>query len=358
MKRGLLLLTTALLAVTLVGCAGKPQAEEETVPPAEEAPLRLESLAVELPKSGQDTQALLKAVRELPEALRQALADQGVEVEEVTMTVGSSPAATLQAVEEGGVDLAFLPAEAVAEQETTARVVLVSGPLFWDQGEALENWNLEPEEAPLVTGYRGLICAAPTEYGTNLAGRGEPTWEELDHARWGVLAEDSLLGYRAVDLWLADHYEGNRISDLSDVTEYGDFEALLRAAADGEIDLFPMEEDVRVDWAEAWTLPSSEKDQRGEMGLGRSGSIWEEMPVLGLTDWFYGMAAVVCSDSGELTDARFTAALAEAVNALDSSADFGTEIAQLAHAVLGRETYTPAPEGALNAARRLLTIEG
>ena len=330
MKRTLLLLTTAAL-VLLAGCGPRSQPQVQDTPAAEE-PLRLETLTVELQREGRDAGELMKAVRELAEPLRQALANRGVEAERVTLTVGASPAATVQAVEEGGVDVAFLPAERLAAQETEAVVTLVSGPLFRNQGEEIENWNREPAEALPTLGYRTLICAAPTEYGRNLAGRKEMTWEELCRARWGVLAKDSLPGYRAVDLWLADHYEGDRLSDLPDVTEYGDFEALLRAAANGEIDLFPMEEGVRIDWA--------------------------EMPVLALTDWFYDMAAVVCPDNGVLTDARFAAALAEAVNDLGSSPDFGTETAQLAHAVLGRENYAPAPEGALNAIRRLVTIEG
>ena len=73
MKRGLLLLTTAALALALSGCGGKPAPETEPSPPPE-APLAWETLTVELSKEGQATQDLLSAVRELPAPLAAALA--------------------------------------------------------------------------------------------------------------------------------------------------------------------------------------------------------------------------------------------------------------------------------------------
>lgn len=353
MKSAWLLLTTLLLAVSLAGCGPSGEAPEEE----EEAPLALETLTVEIQRRGQDAGQLLEAVRRLPEALRGALADRGVAVEQVRLTVGSSHAATVQALEQGGVDVAFLPAEALAGLDRSAPVMLVSGPLFRDQGEELENWNRPPEEGTSVPGRRALICAAPTAYGENLAGRGSLTWEEVSRARWGVLGRDALEGRRAVDLWLADHFEGSTLSDLPDTAVYADFPALLRAAAEGEIDLFPMAADVRETWAEAWTLPPEETDARGEAGLGRTASIWEETAVVGLTERFYDMAAAMRPGEETLADPRFAQALAEAVNALTGEG----EDAALARAAFGTGEdgggrYAPAPEDALSAAKRLGTL--
>ncbi|MDD3346210.1 PhnD/SsuA/transferrin family substrate-binding protein [Oscillibacter sp.] len=352
MKRGLLLLTTAALALALSGCGGKPAPETEPSPPPE-APLAWETLTVELSKEGQATQDLLSAVRELPAPLAAALANHGVTVERVEITVGSSHAATVQALEEGGVDLAFLPAEALAEGETAPQALLVSGPTFRDQGERAEDWNREPADTPAVPGSRTLLCAAPTEYGKNLAGRRDWSWEELSRARWGVLEGDSLPGYRAVNLYLADHYEGDTLADLPDVTAYADLSSLLGAAANGEIDLLAMDDAGRSDWAEAWTLAKTERDSRGEAGLGRSGAIWEELPVLALTERFYSGAAAVRPDSESLASERFAAALAAAVEDLTRDNAVGA----LAKEVLGAEPYIPAPGGALDPLRRLLTME-
>ena len=226
MKRVFLLMTTILLLMMPLGCTQTPQ---EEAPPEQEPeqtqPLHLTSLSIELQRDGQDAQQLLEAIKVLPEQLQTALASYDVTVDEISMTVGSSHTATIQALESGSIDLAFLSAETLAEQSTTVDPIALSGPLFWDQGEDLAAWNQAPEEAPLIPGYRALICAAPTEYGKNLASRESLTWEELDRARWGVLAEDSILGYRGLNLWLADHYEGNTISDLSQVKVYDSFAA-------------------------------------------------------------------------------------------------------------------------------------
>jgi len=362
MKKISLLLALAMLLALLAGCGPKTPEPvepepEQTEPPETEEPLRFETLRIEFEKGDLAVSRLSEAVREMPELLRTALAEQGVAVEEVEVTIGSSVAATVQALEEGTVDVAFLPAEDLARCETEVPVLLVSGPLFWDQGEDLAAWRREPVEAPLIPGYRALICAAPTGYGKNLAERPSLSWAELDHARWGVLEADSISGHRGVDLWLADHYEGNTLADLSDVTVYDSFDDLLLAASRGEIDLLPMEEVEREDWSEFWNAPAEPDKERDETGLGHERTIWEDLPAVALTEWFYDRAAAAGSQEA-LTDERFTAALAECVRALTVSSGYDRDTHLLALDLFGRNSYGAAPEGALDATRRLLTLEG
>lgn len=102
MKRGLGYLWVLTLVLALAACAPAEPPDQ----PEEEEPLRLESLSVELSRAGLSEEELARTVRELPGTLQEALAAQEVEVETVTVSVGSSPAATAQAVREGGVDLA------------------------------------------------------------------------------------------------------------------------------------------------------------------------------------------------------------------------------------------------------------
>ncbi len=122
MKKYLALLC-ALLAVLLCACGpAEPEPEEE-----EKGPIERKSLSVEVSRGDLPAEELSRAVRELPKALKAALAEQGVEAETVTLSVGSSPAATAQAAGEGGVDVAFLPAEDFAALENPPRLLLTAG---------------------------------------------------------------------------------------------------------------------------------------------------------------------------------------------------------------------------------------
>lgn len=363
MKKLSLLLVLVLLLALLAGCKQRDPAATETDPgrtemPEKPEPLQFETLRVEFGKNGLTASRLTEVVREMPELLRTALAEQDVTVDEVQITIGTSTAATVQALAEGRIDLAFLPAEELAAQEAEIPVLLVSGPLFWDQGEELDAWRQEPTEAPLVPCYRALICAAPTEYGKNLAERKALSWTELDHARWGVLGTASIPGHRAVNLWLADNYGGNTLADLSDVTVYAGFDDLILAASAGEIDLFPMDECAREEWAEIWTAPVEPHKEQEEPGLGHENPIWEDLPAVALTERFYDMAAAVASGREDLADSRFAEALTESVKALCFSAAYDHDAHLLALDVAGQNRYGTAPAGALDATRRLLTMEG
>lgn len=345
MKRRLLLLTTMVLVLFAAGCGKRPDTPK---PQQEKGLVQLESLRLEILREAQDPQQLLEAVRQLPEALQDVLAHYGVEVGEVVLTVGSAQAATVQALEEGSVDLAVFPAEELAKQVTTLPVALTSGVMSPDRGEELAEWNRAPETVQEVPWQRTILCAGPSMYGKNLAQRPDLSWEEVSRGRWGVLAEDSLSGHGAVNLWLADHYEGNTLEDLSDVTVYEDFESLLEAASREEIDLFPMLEKTRLSAEERW-MRAAEED-----GLGRPDPIWREVPVVGLGEPFFDRAVAACPSNVTLADPQVLQAIASAVNDLCGSDD--ERIQQLARGVFGENSYALAPEDALAAFKRLAVI--
>lgn len=130
----LLLFLFILAQVLLLASCGRGPAE---TPPEPEGPIRLESLSVEISRSGFSSQELTRAVRDLPEALKDALAAQGVEAETVTVSVGSSPEATAQAVSEGGVDVAFLTRQDCDALEEVPLPLLSAAPASGEAPDAM-----------------------------------------------------------------------------------------------------------------------------------------------------------------------------------------------------------------------------
>ena len=339
MKRTICLLWVFVLLVSLTGCLREEPAAEPPAP--EEEPLQLEILAVEISRGDIDPQTLMAAVQELPQQLQEYFASEDVEIGQVVVTVGAAPADTAQALAAGTIDLAFLPAEAFLEYGGEALALLADA--------------AEGDGGVMESGTRALICAAPTEYGAQLNSRSSSgkalSWNELAQARWGVLEAKSLGGYRCFDLWLADEYQGSQISDLPQVTQYGSYEELFRAAAAEEIDALACRSDVRTDAAQVWDLHTDQTDENGTPGFGRTQSIWQEVPVLEVTERLYSQLAAVAGDSRTLSDGRFAAALERVLERL---AQEDPERMQ----VLGAEHFVTVTDGELDATRRMLTLMG
>ena len=227
----------AMLAALLLPGCGTAGGDPGSASSSQEAPVVIETLALELPAGG-DTQAAQAFADSLPEAM----AALGVEIGRVALSFSPSPAAAAQALAEGGVDLAFLPVEDFLAGGGGQAVLADGEPLpLSEERDAAPDLTV-PALAP---GERAEIVTADTDYGRRLAARSDPSWEELSHARWGVLGEESRAGYRCLDLWLCDHYEDNGIRDLPQVTVYGDWDALLQAAEAGDIDALPLKPGLR-----------------------------------------------------------------------------------------------------------------
>lgn len=290
----------ALAALLLTGCGSRGESGSASSQEAPEEPVVIGTLALELPAGGD-----ADAARAFADSLPEAMAALGVEIGRVELSFSPSPAATAQALAEGGVDLAFLPAEDF---------------LRAGGGLAILADGTPDTSGPLVPGGRAEIVTAGTEYGRRLAARTDPSWEELAHARWGVLGQESRAGYRCLDLWLCDNYEDNGIRDLPEVTVYDDWDALLQAAEAGDIDALPLKPGLRT----------------------------EELSLLAETEGIVAQVAAVREDAA-LQSRAFALALEAAVSRLPEGQR---------EALLGAKDFVSLPDGGLNAARRSLAAFG
>lgn len=318
MKKISLLLALALL-LGLTAC-GRKEPEMEA-PPAEEDPLRLETLAVEISKGDLGTQQLTAAVKELPEVLRDYFADTGaVEIGEVGVTVGSSSAATAQTLAEGRIDLAFLPAEAFLRYGGEAV------PLLADAQRPQSDGDFQ------TAGETALICAAASPYGGQLSARSTGgsalTWEELANARWGISKAGE--AYSCFDLWLSANFDARAV-DLPQAALYEDDAGLLAAALAGEVDALAIR---REGWAQA-----------------ADGGMEEALPMLAETEALCSQLAAVPPEREELAREQFAAALEQVLRRL------GEERPELMEA-LGAPRFSAVEDGDLDSARRLLALDG
>ena len=290
----------ALAALLLTGCGSRGESGSASSQEAPEEPVVIGTLALELPAGGD-----ADAARAFADSLPEARAALGGEIGRVELSVSPSPAATAQALAEGGVDLAFLPAEDF---------------LRAGGGLAILADGTPDTSGTLVPGERAEIVTAGTDYGRRLAARTDPSWEELAHARWGVLGQESRAGYRCLDLWLCDNYEDNGIRDLPEVTVYDDWDALLQAAEAGDIDALPLKPGLRT----------------------------EELSLLAETEGIVAQVAAVREDAA-LQSRAFALALEAAVSRLPEGQR---------EALLGAKDFVSLPDGGLNAARRSLAAFG
>ncbi len=319
-KRRMKKLFVTLLALVLVGCTSSPKTEP-TEEPTAGGVKTLESLELQFVPS-KDADVIITGTQNLPELLQAALLEEGYDVKEINITVGSNYDATGEAMDAGTVDIGWLPggtyalySEGVDVLLTATRAGLsndLTDPATWN-GE--ENKTMKTEEQ--VTYYRSLIYAAPTEYGKELAAKIEAgeelTWEDLDKATWAVQKTSSSAGYIYPTLWLMENFD-KKITDLSNLVtlDSGYGTAFSQAAAE-QVDIIVCYADGRMDYEEAWTLPTDQTDSTGKVGFGREESIWEEMNVIGVTEGIYNDTVAITKANEEVYNEDFITAIQNAM---------------------------------------------
>ncbi|MCI2055992.1 MAG: PhnD/SsuA/transferrin family substrate-binding protein [Oscillibacter sp.] len=325
MKKTSLLAAFLLLLSLTAGCGTQAPAAASSSASGTET-LQMERLCLELPRSCAEKP---DAVDAFCESLRGALKDHGVDVGKVTVTFGTSEAATAQALEAGGVQAAVLSGESYVKYGSGSLVVAAgdvlnerddgdsTDPAVWNGEEALTAQRQTPR-----AGLRTLLAAGPSDYGAQLARRVQngktPSWTELDHAAWGVLAGDTAMASQ----WLEDNYEGNTIEDLSTVTTFDTYADLLWALANGEVDAAVLPEDMFFYCVDLgmWTAPAFEPvENSASRGLGRENPMWDEVTVLGVSERYFTAVMAVSVTDQTVSSSTFTAALQAALLNLSQS---------------------------------------
>lgn len=269
-----------------------------------------------------DADVIITGTANLPDLLKAALLEEGYDVGEINITVGTNYNATGEAMAAGTVDIGWLPGGTYALFSDEVDVVLTAtrdglsndseDPSTWN-GDA--NKTLPTDEQ--VTFYRALIYAAPSAYGKELAAKvnaGETlTWEELDAANWAVLSNSSSAGYIYPTLWLMDHYDGKKITDLSSVLQLSGYgEAFAQAAAEA-VDIIVCYADGRRDYEDAWNIATDSADETGKAGMGREDSIWNELNVIGVTPGIYNDTVAITKAKEDIYNPEFIAAIQNAL---------------------------------------------
>lgn len=375
MKKLLALLLVLAMVFAFVACEKKteepaatevpvtePETETETeTEPEEEVVenIKLDKLTLEFVPS-KDADVIITGTAGLPEMLQAALSEQGYDVAEIDITVGTSYDATGEAMAAGTIDVGWLPGGTYALFSDEVDVILTAtraglsndstNPADWN-GDA--NMTLKTPENQ-VTFYRSLIYATPSEYGKTLAAKvnaGEAlTWEDLDAASWAVLKTSSSAGYIYPTLWLMENYD-KKISDLSNVVVLDGYGAGFAQAAAESVDIIVCYADGRSDYEAAWDLPVAQQDATGKQGMGRTDSIWNELNVIGVTAGIYNDTVSITKANPEVYNPEFIAALQTAlINVIN------TEEGLAAFSVYSHTGYAVATDADYDGARAALAL--
>ena len=341
--------TALLLAVLmLLGCAS---AVAENV--------SLDKLTLEFVPSN-DADVIITGTANLPDLLKAALAEQGYDVGEIDITVGTSYEATGEAMAAGTIDIGWLPGGTYALYSDEVDVILTATRvcLSNDSTDAA-TWNGDANKTTAVdnqvTFYRSLIYATPSAYGKELAAKvnaGEKlTWEDLDAANWAVLNTSSSAGYIYPTLWLMNNYDGKKLSDLSHVlTLSGYGESFAQAAAES-VDVIVCYADGRRDYENAWNLAVDQQDATGKTGMGRTDTIWNELNVIGVTDGIYNDTVAITKANEAVYNPEFIAAMQNALISV-----IGTPEGQEIFSVYSHTGYAVATDSDYDGARQALTV--
>lgn len=279
-----------------------------------------------------DPETIITATDPLKNLLKDQLATQGYNVGEVTIDVGTTYEAVGEALTAGTTDVGFIPGGTYTLYDDGADVILTATRAgLSNDSDNPKDWNdNKPTQATTdqATYYRALVIAGPSEKGQALAAKvnnGEQlTWDDLNNANWAIMSTSSSAGYIYPTLWLQSNYNKS-LTDLAHVVTSDSYGSSFARLAAGQADVVVAYADARRDFEKQWTSD-----------FARSGSIWDETNVIGVTQGIYNDTISVSKNSSLMTD-EFKKALQEAFIAI-AQTDAGKQVI----AVYSHEGYQAA----------------
>ncbi|WP_042479188.1 phosphate/phosphite/phosphonate ABC transporter substrate-binding protein [Bacillus ndiopicus] len=297
MKKFMLIALSILLAAVLVACGDKESKKEDGGEKAENGNTKIDKLLIGFVPS-RNPEEIITATEPLKNLLKDQLAKEGFDVENIEINVGTNYEAVGEALSAGTTDVGLIPGGTYVLYDDGAEVILTAtrSGLNNDSDDAKEWNNNKPTAATDVqaTSYRAILIAGPSEKGQELAKKvnaGEQlTFEDLDGANWNVMSSSSPAGYIYPALWLKENF-GKTIPDLSKVVQADSYGSAFARLAAGQTDVLVTYADARRDYEGSW-----------QSEFGRPASIWDETNVLGVMPKIYNDTISVSQNSKIMSD--------------------------------------------------------
>lgn len=297
MKKILFFCLTFFLVTLLAACSGGTSQSTSTDENTNDENIKLDTLSIGFVPS-RDPDEIITATEPLKNLLTEELATLGYDVEDVEITVGTNYEAVGEALSAGTTDIGLIPGGTYVLYDDGAEVILTATRAgLSNDSDAAKDWNdNEPTEATdkQAVSYRALIIAGPSEKGKEIAEKvnnGEKlTFEDVNSASWSVMSSSSPAGYIYPALWLQENFD-KTITDLEKVVQVDSYGSAFARLAAGQTDVLVTYADARRDNIDKWTSE-----------FGRSGSIWEETDVIGVTPPIYNDTISVSKNSEKMDD--------------------------------------------------------
>lgn len=269
MKKSLLLLLMLVLTLTACSSGGKAELDAKEI----------EELVIFFVPS-RDPEEIIQKTEPLKGLITDAMKERGYTVDKVRIEVSPNYEAAGEAMDAGKAHIGFVPASTyVTYAGDNVDVILAASRngLNKDSVNA-KDWNdglptLDVDEQ--VTFYRSLIIAGTSAKGQELGeivNSGQDlTWDDVNDAMWCHMSTTSSAGYVYPSIWLADKFDGKKISDLDNKVEAQSYPDIVARLANGQCDVGMGFVDIRADNADAWVTEYGKED------------IWKDTNVIGVT---------------------------------------------------------------------------